>query len=53
MGPECFEPLWKFTEILITLVVWIISTVAGIGMLGATFAAIYYGIRTFIDDIKG
>ena len=52
MGPECFEPLWKVTEMIMNLVMWIICTVASVGMLIAVFATIYYVIEAVIDEIK-
>lgn len=52
MGPECFAPLWKVTEMIMNLAMWIICTVTSVGILVAIFAAIYYLLEAVIDEIK-
>ena len=53
MGPECLAPLWKVTEMIMSLAMWIICTAASIGIIIAIFAAIFYAIQAVIEEIKG
>ncbi len=53
MGPECLAPLWKVTELIMNIVMWILCTAASIGMLIAIFAAIFYAVQAVIEEIKG
>lgn len=52
MGAECFEPLWKITEIIMTFAAWLICTTGGLIAIYVFIEAIYMAIKELIDEIK-
>lgn len=49
MGAECFEPLWKITEIIMTFAAWLMCTTGGLIAICVFIGAINAAIKEWIE----